>query len=146
MLALFVCGLMASVVGRHRRRGVAYSDYALERFRELDLQPWTIAQIMEINANELQEFDKANPLEGFLEGQTAVMWRRAVSRSAIDSYLAFETESDDNKYSDAWNYVSVYRWATDDEMIRYGLEGDTLLVVSIMTNLELAPYVDPSFD
>lgn len=142
-MALSACDLMASVVGKHRRRGVAYSDYALERFRELDLQPWTIAQIMGINAKELREIDTATPLEGFVEGQTALMWRRAVSRSAIDSYLAFEAESDDDKHSDAWNYVSVYRWANDDEMIRYELEGDTLLVVSIMTNLELAPNVLP---
>ena len=96
---------------------------------------------MEINADELEEVETPNPLEGFLEGQTAVMWRRAVRRTAIDSYLDFEAESDDEP-TEARNYVSVYRWATDDEMIRYQLEGDTLLVVSIMSNLELARYID----
>jgi hypothetical protein len=84
----------------------------------------------------------SNPVtEPIPVGQTAVMWRRAVPRTAIDSYLDFEAESDD-ELTDAWNYVSVYRWATDDEMIRYELEGDTLLVVSVMSNLELARYID----
>lgn len=45
-----------------------------------------------------------------------------------------------------WNYVSVYRWATDDEMIQHELEGDTLMVVSIMSNLELATYLVANSD
>ncbi|KUI20484.1 hypothetical protein AU192_16400 [Mycobacterium lehmannii] len=139
---------MAIVVGKFWqrkpvKRGVAYSDYALERMRQLELQPWVRAEIMEINANELEEVDSPNPLEGYLVGHPSIMWRRAVRRRDIQSYLGFEAESDD-ELSDACNYVSVYRWATDDEAIRYELEGDTLLVVSLMTNLELARYIDVS--
>lgn len=138
---------MAFVVGKKFwqrkpvKRGIAYSDYALERMRQLELQPWVRAEIMEINANELEEVHSPNPLEGYVAGHPNVMWRRAVRRKDIQSYLGYEAESDD-ELSDACNYVSVYRWATDDEAIRYELEGDTLLVVSVMTNLELARYID----
>ena len=59
---------------------------------------------------------------------------------AIDSYLQFESDSEDNP-SDAWNYVSVYRWATSDEVIQHRLAPQTLLVVAIMSNLQLARYV-----
>jgi len=119
---------------------VEYSDYALEQFRALNLNDWTIAEIMSINAAELQEVTTPNPIEGFLEGQRRVMWRRAVRRMAIDSYLQFESDSEDNP-SDAWNYVSVYRWATSDEVIQHRLAPQTLLVVAIMSNLQLARYV-----
>lgn len=131
------------MAAKPKKRGVAYSDYALQRMRdlELDRQPWVAAKIMEINAAELEEINTATPLQGFIEGHSGLMWRRAVRRNHIESYLQFEGESED-ELSDASNYVSVYRWATDEEMINYQLEGDTLIVVSVISNLELAQFID----
>lgn len=133
---------MAAMGGRStpRRRGIQYSDYALERFRQLHLQKWVIAEIMRINADELEPVQVPNPLEGFVDGHGSMMWRRAVRRADIDKYLGFEIDSPD-ELSDACNYVTLYRWATTDEIINSQLEGDTLLVTSILSNLELARYV-----
>ncbi|MDX1883055.1 hypothetical protein [Mycolicibacterium sp. 120270] len=116
-----------------------YTDFALDRLRQLETQPWVMAEIFEINADELEEVDSANPIEGLIEGNAALMWRRAVRRNDIDSFLSYETHTED-ALSDAWNFVTIYRWATDDEIITYELEGDTLLVVSVVSNLELVRY------
>lgn len=133
---------MAPMGGRSvpRRRGIQYSDYALERFRQLRLQKWVIAEIMGIIADELEPVQVPNPLEGFVDRHGSMMWRRAVRRADIDKYLGYETDSPD-ELSDACNYVTVYRWATTDEIINSQLEGDTLLVTSILSNLELAQYL-----
>jgi hypothetical protein len=100
---------------------------------------------MEINADELLEVREPNELEGILKGPFEVMWRRAVRREHLSSYKEFEGNSDDAP-SDAWNYVSIYRWATDEEVVEYDLEGDTLLVVSIVSSAYLARFIDPAVD
>lgn len=117
----------------------------MERVRDLNLQPWTIAEIMEINADELVEVKEPNELEGILKGPVAVMWRRAVRRKDLSSFKQFEGNTEDAP-SDAWNYVSIYRWATDEEVVENNLEGDTLLVVSIVSSAYLARFIDPPVD
>jgi hypothetical protein len=109
--------------------------------RDLDLHPWITAEIMEINAAELEEVSTQTDLQGFIANHSGLMWRRAIRRNHLASYLGFEGESDDDP-GDAWNYVSIYRWATNAEMTNYELEGDTLLVVSVMSNLELAQFIN----
>ncbi|SCX15282.1 hypothetical protein SAMN02799620_02029 [Mycolicibacterium fluoranthenivorans] len=96
---------------------------------------------MEINATELEEVSTQTHLQGFIENHPGLMWRRAIRRNHLASYLRFEGESEDEPGS-AWNYVSVYRWASNQEMTSYQLEGDTLLVVSVMSNLELAQFIN----
>lgn len=96
---------------------------------------------MEINADELEEVREPNELEGILKGPVPVMWRRGVRRNDLTSFKQFEGNSDDSP-SDAWNYASIYRWATDDEVIEYDLEGDTLLVVSVVSSSYLARFID----
>ncbi|WP_273733359.1 hypothetical protein [Mycolicibacterium septicum] len=125
---------------RHKRRGVTYSDYALESFRELGLEKWTIAEIMEINAAELrEEVDDVSDIEGRVKGEGNLMWRRAV-RKDDKSYLSYEGESDEDDTA-ASHYVCIYRRATRREIVDYNLEGDALMVVSAMTTEELAVFV-----
>jgi hypothetical protein len=97
---------------------------------------------MQINADELSEVKEPNELEGILKGPLPVMWRRAVRRNDLTSFKQFEGNTDDSP-SDAWNYVSIYRWATDEEVVECDLEGDTLLVVSIVSSAFLARFIDP---
>jgi hypothetical protein len=118
---------------------VAYCNYAKDCFRLLDLPDATIAQIMRINAQELDVVTTPNPLEGFLDRYPHMMWRRAVRRAELAAYLDYEARSADNP-EHAWNYVSVYRWATPEELIQYQRR-PTLLVVAIMGNLDLARHV-----
>lgn len=119
---------------------VAYSDYALERFRLLHVPKWTIAAIMQINADELAVPNPPSEIEGWVEGAPGLMWRRAVRSADLEDYLKFEDKSSDEP-DEARNFVSIYRWATSDEMIERKLARPALMVVSIVSNLELARYL-----
>ncbi|WP_454259675.1 hypothetical protein [Pseudoxanthomonas mexicana] len=120
---------------------VLYTDYALERLRVLDLQPWVCAEIKWINAHELQAVTANGPIEGYVQNKETVWWRRAVRRADIASYLDYESYSEDDP-SDAQNYVSVYRWATADERIEHKItQREALLVVSVVSNIELLRYL-----
>ncbi|SPM40546.1 hypothetical protein AU192_16400, partial [Mycobacterium numidiamassiliense] len=82
----------------------------------------------------------SNPIEDYVQGQSGLMWRRAIWRDQIDWYLTWEHLSEDEP-DGAANYVSIYRWATDNEMIRFRLPHPALMVVAFMSNLELARHM-----
>jgi antitoxin (DNA-binding transcriptional repressor) of toxin-antitoxin stability system len=118
-------------------RTVVYSDYAMEQIRALP--PWMTAEILRINVDELAVVSTPSPIEGFVEGHAGLMWRRAVRRAISDS----DSDISEDDPDAASNYVSLYRLATDDEMAQLKLDRRPLLVVSVMSNRDLANVVMP---
>ena len=83
----------------------------------------------------------SNSIEGFVQNHAGLMWRRAVRRANIASYLDFEIDDDDAESYAAHNYVSVYRVASADDAIRFRLPRRALVVVGVIGNEDLARMI-----
>ncbi len=113
---------------------VLYTDSAMRNIRRLPA--WTTADILQINSDELTTVVSPSGIEGFVEEQVGLMWRRAIRRAeAAKPYQHDEQQWND--MSGAHNYISVYRRATPDEMIRLNINRPALTVVSVLSNRDL---------
>jgi hypothetical protein len=98
-----------------------------------------IAEIFYIASEELRP-DIDDALEGPLNGNPDVRYRRCVRTVELHSYTSFELDDVDDFQSQACDYILIYRWLTKDEQINLRLSSG-LVVVRVVSNVDLVPLL-----
>ncbi|MHA3020457.1 hypothetical protein ACXPWS_09295 [Mycobacterium sp. BMJ-28] len=119
---------------------VLYADSAMENIR--CLPAWTSAELLQINSDELTMAVDPSAIEGYVEKHVGLMWRRAVRRAELEKLYRLDEQEWDDDMSGAHNYISVYRRATPDEIIRLNINRPALTVVAVFSNRDLAVVLD----
>lgn len=122
---------------------VEYAPLALEMLRAIGDNS-VVAELVDIAAKELCVVTRENAIDGFqgtVAGQRGMMWRRGIPRRDLERFNSFEVDDEDEFQRQACDYVLVYRRKASDEKIRFRHTHDSLVVVSVYHNIEMAPYL-----
>lgn len=123
---------------------VTWTELAMEDLRAVG-DSIEAAEIFHIARTELQP-GAASEIEGPLQGEPHVRFRRCVRMRDLADFTSFEINEDSDAFTrQACDYVLLYRALTADELINLRRKPGTLVILKVVSNTELAPLIADAY-
>ena len=125
------------------RGDVTILDSVLEDLRGIE-DSMVMLEILDLAGTELEIPRSLSSIQGRLEKQPQMMWRRAVrfaDQAEHESLNDLGAEDDDRTRPHAYDYVLIYRLLTSDDKIVRRRSKDGLVIVALTDNDIFSPEV-----
>jgi hypothetical protein len=102
----------------------------------------TMAKIIELAERELDPQPADSSIEGSVSTDPRVKWRRCIPRGDRERFESFEPDDQEGEFRvNPYDYVLAYRALTVDEAIDNHLPADTILVLRVLSNTQMATLI-----